>query len=64
MARPRKNKELGATAFIGIRISPELRERLERIAASNDRLLAEEVRRGLEEYAGRSERKIAGARSA
>lgn len=58
MARPRKDQELGATAFVGIRISPELRERLERIAASNDRLLTEEVRHGLEEYAGRAERKL------
>jgi len=48
MARPKKDDALGASAFIGIRVSPDLREALEKEAARNSTTLATEARQALE----------------
>jgi plasmid stability protein len=48
MARPRKDQALGATATIGVRVTPDLRKRLERRAKRHKRALTEEVRDILE----------------
>jgi len=50
MARPKKDVGLGASAVIGVRITPELRSSLEDLAREHNRLLAEEVRVALQVY--------------
>ena len=48
MARPRAGKEIGAKAMIGVRVTPELRKRLERRAKMHKRALTEVIREILE----------------
>jgi len=60
MARPKKGDEIGATMQIGLRISAELRERLDAVAACNGRSLTEEARAALESHVAREERKTRG----
>ena len=48
MARPKKDDALGASAFIGIRVPPELRQALERQAAANHSTIATEARNAIE----------------
>lgn len=50
MARPKKGEELGASNHVGVRLPPELRQRLEAIARKNGRTLADEVRAALAAY--------------
>lgn len=52
MARPKKADELGATHYVGTRITAELRAKLEAMADQNDRSLSDEVRAALERHAG------------
>lgn len=56
MARPRKGEELGASTKIGVRVSPELRERIAALAIAAGRSITEEARVALEEHARRGER--------
>jgi uncharacterized protein (DUF1778 family) len=48
MARPKKDEALGASAFIGLRVTPDLREALERAAKSNGTTIATEARQAIE----------------
>lgn len=48
MARPKKDEALGASAFIGLRVPPALRDALERKAAANRTNIAVEARQALE----------------
>jgi hypothetical protein len=48
MARPKKDEALGASAFIGLRVPPALRDALERKAAANRTNIAVEARHALE----------------
>lgn len=57
MARPRKGEELKATHTIGVRVSAELRARLEAMAEQNGRSLTDECRAALERYTGLANRK-------
>lgn len=57
MARPKKDAEIHAKAFLGFRIPEALRQRLETLARSNSRVLAEEARVAIEDYVDRAERK-------
>lgn len=59
MARPRKGEEKGATTQIGVRVSPELRAKLDALARRHRRSITDEVRAALEAYA-----EAAGSRSA
>jgi predicted transcriptional regulator len=51
MARPRKGEEKGATTQIGVRVSPELRAKLDELARHHERSITDEVRAALEAYA-------------
>lgn len=55
MARPKKDEALGASAFIGLRVSPDMREALERAAKQNGTTIATEARQAIER--GLSKRK-------
>jgi len=55
MARPKKDDEIGAKAFLGFRIPEALRQRLETVAERNSRVLAEEARHAIEDYVARAE---------
>lgn len=55
MARPRKDAEIGAKAFLGFRIPIALRQRLEVVAEHNSRVLADEARHAIEDYVTRAE---------
>lgn len=57
MARPRKGEEKHATAAIGVRISDELRQGIEALAAKHERSLTDEIRHALESYVSRELRK-------
>lgn len=63
MARPRKGEELGASKQIGVRVPPDLRERLDALAERNGRTITEEVRVALDAYVasqpGRAKRRRA-----
>lgn len=48
MARPKKDEALGASAFIGLRVSPDMRQALERKAAANGSTIATEARNAIE----------------
>jgi predicted transcriptional regulator len=52
MARPKKGEEKGATMHLGVRVSPQLRDRLDTLAAKHKRSITDEVRAALESYAG------------
>jgi predicted transcriptional regulator len=48
MARPRKGEELHARATIAVRLKPDLRRRVEKLARQHRRSLTDEVRAILE----------------
>jgi hypothetical protein len=50
MARPRKGEEIKADATIGVRVSADLRGKLEAMAVRHKRSISEEVRAALEAY--------------
>lgn len=50
MARPKKGREIGATAGVACRITPELRAELDAIAERHGRTITQELRAALEEY--------------
>lgn len=50
MARPKKGAELGAKTQIGVRISEELREALDKIADRNGRSISDEARCAIEAH--------------
>jgi predicted transcriptional regulator len=50
MARPRTGNEIGATAGIALRITPQLRESLDELARRNKRSLTDEIRDALEAH--------------
>jgi predicted DNA-binding protein len=52
MARPKKSDALDATSFVGIRISAEMRAKLEVMAVQNGRDISGEVRAALERHTG------------
>lgn len=52
MARPRKGEELKATHTIGVRVSADLRAKLEAMAKHNKRSITDEARAALEKYTG------------
>ena len=54
MARPKKSEALGASATLGLRITPQLRADLEAIAKVTGRSLTEEARVGLERHVATS----------
>lgn len=57
MARPIREKALDATDYLGVRIHPSVRAALDRLAKTNGRVLAEEVREALDEHIERAERR-------
>lgn len=57
MARPKKDQALGASAFIGLRVPPALREALERKAAANGSSIATEARKAIEQGLEKDQRK-------
>jgi predicted DNA-binding protein len=48
MARPKKDEALGASEFIGIRVSPAMRESLEDAAKRNGTTIATEARNAID----------------
>ena len=52
MARPKKDVELKASATIGVRVTPELRAKLEAMADQNGRSVTDEARAALEKHTG------------
>jgi predicted DNA-binding protein len=50
MARPKKGQELGVGATIGVRVSAELRQQLEAIAAAHGRTITQEARVAFERH--------------
>ena len=48
MARPKKDHALGASEFIGLRVSPKMRETLEKVAEANGTTLATEARNAID----------------
>jgi predicted DNA-binding protein len=48
MARPKKDEALGASEFIGIRVSPVMREALEAAAQRNGTTIATEARNAID----------------
>lgn len=50
MGRPKKGAEIGAKTQIGVRITEELRSRLDKIAARNKRSISDEARIAIEEH--------------
>lgn len=52
MARPKKDEELKASATVGVRVTPELRAKLEAMAEQNGRSITDEARAALERYTG------------
>lgn len=61
MARPKKGEELRASTRIGLRLTPELRRRLDALARAAGRSITDEARYALEEHVRRAERAAAGA---
>lgn len=57
MARPRKGAEIGASTHLGVRVTPELRARLDALAARHGRSITDEVRAALEAYARKGARR-------
>lgn len=53
MARPKKGEEINATAGVAVRITPDLRADLDRLAERNGRTITQELRSALEEYVDR-----------
>jgi predicted transcriptional regulator len=52
MARPKKADELKASATIGVRVTPELRAKLDAMAKANGRSVTDEARAALEKHTG------------
>lgn len=52
MARPKKGDELKATHTIGVRVSADLRAKLEAMAEANGRSITDEARAALEKHTG------------
>lgn len=52
MARPKKADELRASATIGVRVTPDLRAKLDAMAKANGRSITDEARAALERHAG------------
>ena len=50
MGRPKKGAEIGAKTQIGVRITEELRSRLDKIAARNKRSISDEARIAIEAH--------------
>lgn len=59
MARPRKGEEIGAGTHIGVRVTSEMREALEAMAADNARSITDEVRAAIEAHVAREKRRQA-----
>lgn len=53
MARPRKGEEKNAKAVIGLRLPPDLRACIEKLAQKHDRPLSDEIRVALENHCAR-----------
>jgi hypothetical protein len=54
MARPKKGTEIGASAGVAFRITPELRQQLDSLAREHGHSLTDEIRAALERHVARS----------
>lgn len=52
MARPRKGEEKNATTQVGVRVTAELRARLDALAKRHSRSITDEVRAAIEAHVG------------
>ena len=50
MGRPKKGEELGASVTISLRLTPDRRTALDRLAKKNRRSLTDEVRAALDQH--------------
>lgn len=57
MARPKKGEELGASTQIGVRVSADLRAKLDALADAHGRSITDEIRDALERHVARKGRK-------